>query len=79
MKRIHSPLHRIVPAFVLIPLLLMAGVASPVKVAAEEQKPNFLYIMADDQGWKDVGFHGSDIKTPQLDKLAETGAQFEQF
>jgi arylsulfatase A-like enzyme len=79
MKGIPTTLKRIVPAFILIPLLMMVGVAAPGKAAAEEQKPNILYIMADDQGWKDVGFHGSDIKTPQLDKLAETGAQFEQF
>jgi arylsulfatase A-like enzyme len=42
-------------------------------------KPNILYIVSDDQGWKDVGFHGSDIKTPHLDKLAEGGARLEQF
>jgi arylsulfatase A-like enzyme len=28
---------------------------------------------------EDVGFHGSDIKTPNIDKLAETGARLEQF
>lgn len=42
-------------------------------------KPNIVYIVADDLGWKDVGFHGSDIKTPNLDKLAESGARLEQF
>jgi arylsulfatase A-like enzyme len=42
-------------------------------------KPNILYIVADDLGWKDVGFHGSDIKTPSLDRLADTGARLEQF
>ena len=42
-------------------------------------KPNIVYIVADDLGWKDVGFHGSDIKTPNIDRLAQTGARLEQF
>jgi hypothetical protein len=43
------------------------------------RKWHIAYIVADDLGWKDVGFHGSDIKTPNLDKLAATGARLEQF
>ena len=44
------------------------------------RKPNILYIVADDLGWKDVGFNGAtDIKTPNIDKLAATGAKFTQF
>lgn len=46
---------------------------------AAAQKPNVVYIVSDDLGWKDVGFHGSDIRTPALDKLAESGARLEQF
>lgn len=47
-------------------------------VAAD--KPNIIHIVADDLGWKDVGFNGcTDIKTPNLDKLAATGAKFTQF
>ena len=47
--------------------------------AAETTKPNIVYIVADDLGWKDVGFHGSDIKTPNIDRLAQDGARLEQF
>lgn len=42
-------------------------------------RPNILYIVADDLGWGDVGFHGSDIRTPALDKLAREGAALDQF
>ena len=42
-------------------------------------RPHIIYIVADDLGWKDVGFHGSDIKTPNIDALAQTGARLEQF
>lgn len=47
--------------------------------AADTTRPNIIYIMSDDQGWKDVGFHGSDIKTPNLDDLAKNGAQLQQY
>ncbi len=46
---------------------------------AEPARPNIVVILADDQGYADVGFHGSEIKTPQLDKLAVSGARLEQF
>ena len=52
------------------------ALAKPAKAA---KAPNILYIVSDDQGWKDVGFHGSDIRTPNLDRLAATGARLEQF
>ncbi|MFW6290107.1 MAG: sulfatase-like hydrolase/transferase [Mariniphaga sp.] len=41
-------------------------------------KPNVLIIIPDDLGWSDVGFHGSEIKTPNIDKLAQTGIRLEQ-
>ena len=42
-------------------------------------RPHVVYIVSDDQGWKDVGFHGSDIRTPSIDRLAQGGARLEQF
>ena len=48
-------------------------------VHAAETRPNILFIVVDDLGWKDVGYHGSDIRTPNIDELAAGGAKLEQF
>lgn len=53
--------------------------ADPSTARGAGKQPNIVYIVADDLGWKDVGFHGSDIKTPTIDQLAATGARLEQF
>lgn len=42
-------------------------------------KPNFLVIVADDLGFSDVGAFGSEIKTPNIDKLAAEGLRFTDF
>lgn len=57
----------------------LAMLAPAGEARAAESKPNIVYIVADDLGWKDVGYHGSDIATPQIDRLAATGARLEQF
>jgi arylsulfatase A-like enzyme len=67
-----------------IRLLLAAGtlLAAAITLHAEPAtaaRPNILFIVADDLGWKDVGFHGSDILTPNLDRLAAGGAELKQF
>jgi arylsulfatase A-like enzyme len=60
------------PALVTLLYTPGAGAAGP--------KPHIVHIVADDLGWKDVGFNGcADIRTPNLDKLAATGARLAQF
>ena len=45
----------------------------------KQTKPNILLICADDLGFSDVGCYGSEVQTPNLDKLAEGGMRFTRF
>jgi arylsulfatase len=43
------------------------------------QRPNIVIILADDLGFSDLGCYGSEIATPNLDRLAAEGLRFSQF
>ena len=56
-----------------------SNAANPTKNATGERKPNILYIVLDDIGYSDLGCYGSEIKTPNIDKLAEGGLRYTNF
>ena len=66
---------------------IAAGLLEPKQTVASGTKPdagngnrpNIVVLMADDTGWNDVGFHGSEIKTPHLDRLAGNGKELNRF
>ncbi|MCA9121941.1 MAG: arylsulfatase [Planctomycetaceae bacterium] len=64
-------------------LFLLAVIHATVDFAALADnyiaRPNVIFIMADDLGWGDVGYHGSNIETPNIDRLAERGVHLDQF
>ncbi|MFD2825383.1 sulfatase-like hydrolase/transferase [Leeuwenhoekiella polynyae] len=66
---------------VIVVLLLMSACKKEQQkeVDSEVTKPNFLVIIADDAGWNDFSFHGSEIKTPVLDSLAKQGLILDRF
>lgn len=71
MKR--TPLHKTILAMLVTVCLTLTAIAG-------DKKPNIIHIVADDLGWKDVGFNGcTDIKTPNIDALATSGAKLSQF
>ncbi len=61
-------------------LALLLGLSlSQIGHAASASQPNILFVLADDLGYADLGYHGSEIKTPTLDQLAGEGARLESF
>jgi len=48
-------------------------------VVAAPAKPNVVFFLIDDLGNTDVGYHGSEIRTPNIDRLANSGAKLEAF
>ena len=52
----------------------------PVAAFSADSPPNIVIIMTDDQGWGDLSVHGNtNLSTPNIDRLAETGASFDRF
>lgn len=53
--------------------------ANPTVAEAQTDKPNIIVILADDLGFSDIGCYGSEIPTPNIDKLAEKGIRYSRF
>lgn len=62
-------------ALVLVLALIACG-AEPEP--EKDTRPSIVFILSDDQGWGDIGYHGSEVLTPNLDRLAEGGVRLEQ-
>jgi|SaaInlV_100m_DNA_5_1039725.scaffolds.fasta_scaffold02278_6 arylsulfatase A-like enzyme len=57
------------------PVDAIGQIDSPPMTEASTGQPNIIFILVDDMGWNDVGYHGSEIATPNLDQLALDGIQ----
>lgn len=56
--------------------------SSPSSPPPPSSPPHIIFILADDLGWNDIGYHakaGSLAKTPFLDRMAETGVKLENY
>lgn len=64
----------------LVPTSAVLGGGSNERAEPAARRPHIVHIVADDLGWKDVGFNGcTDIKTPHIDSLAAAGATLTHF
>jgi len=59
--------------------LLMLSLASVSHVSEAANQPNIVFVLTDDQGWEDIGYHGSKIRTPVMDRLSAEGVRLENY
>ena len=69
------------PRFSFFLAMMVACAASIVSVAVSaSERPNIIFIFADDWGWGDLSSHGHPyVKTPNIDRLVEEGTDFYRF
>jgi arylsulfatase A-like enzyme len=61
-------------------VVLLGSVATPRAVADVASRPNFIFVLADDLGYGELGYYGQKlIATPNLDRMAAEGLRFTQF
>ena len=64
---------------VLIAVICVMWLTVNLPAAEPQSRPNILVILYDDMGFSDLGCYGSEIATPNIDRLAENGLRFTQF
>lgn len=58
---------------------LLLGYQLQAQTGKVAKRPNIIVILSDDMGYSDIGCYGSEISTPNLDKMAANGLRFTQF
>ena len=60
-------------------VLMAFGALLAQQAAAADERPNIIFILADDMGYGDLACYGNQyIQTPNIDRLARTGTSFTQ-
>jgi arylsulfatase len=62
-----------------VAIALFATMPASLNAQKKDTRPNIILIMVDDMGYSDIGSYGSEINTPNLDRLAKEGMRFKEF
>lgn len=62
-----------------LPLAGLSFCALPLSGQSKPERPNIMVILTDDMGYSDIGCFGSEIRTPNIDQLAQNGVRFTHF
>jgi arylsulfatase len=73
---VKAPIHKVLLAVTISVLLLSQ---STLFAAERDNRPNIIILLADDLGYGDIGAFGSEIQTPNIDRLARGGVSFTNF
>lgn len=68
--------------FAFLPVLVVLAAvfcSAFLPVSLTVQRPNIIYIMADDMGYSDIGCYGGEVQTPNIDQLAANGIKMRSF
>jgi len=60
------------------PIAAVFGLGGLMRLPKIRSGPNILLFVVDDMGWGDVGYHGSQIRTPFIDRLVQNGVELDQ-
>ena len=71
--------HRAITVLLAALFLTSNSAAAQTEQTTNTRPPNIVFILADDMGFSDLGCYGSEIRTPNLDRLAAAGLRFTQF
>ena len=72
-------MHQTIQMLSVLGLLLCLSQCEQDEAKTINNRTNIVLIMSDDMGYSDIGCYGSEIRTPNLDALAERGLRFTQF
>ena len=70
----HSYCQNVTRSFLVFFVALAVSITSAV-----DTSPNVVLLISDDHGWGDVGYHGSEMATPNIDQLVHDGMELNRF